>query len=324
MQRRTYILLTSFLISWGISITTIQAQELYPLSEPASTMPKNVLGVRMFTEGYNEVGRVRTMTGLRVMYGATPKLSIYGTAIFSNHHGTKFPNDMPFHNTPERGAKYPYKLNGGHLYAKYRFLSKDKKNTHFRMAVYGEGTYVKTTHHEAESNLVYGDTKGIGAGIITTYLYKKFATSLTVGIIKPFSSTEMSPDYVVGLPDIPIRIQYGTTIPYQLSFGYLLFPKKYDNYKQTNLNLYLELTGKAFGNAQLNLYHGTDEAYDLNNGIYPPALLKGYYVDINPGIQAIINSNLRIDFSVTFPLLGKSWAKLYPVYTLGLQYYIYL
>lgn len=324
MQGWQYILFTSSIIAILTCNSASSAQELYPLSEPASTMPKNTLGVRLFTEAYQEVGRVRTMSGLRVMYGVSSKLSVYGTAIFSNHHGKKFPEDMPFHNTPERGAKYPYKLNGGHLYAKYRFVSKDKKNAHFRMAAYAEGTYVKTTHHESEANLAQGDTKGVGGGIITTYLYKKFAASLTIGIIQPFGSTEMSPDVVVGLPDIPIRVRYGTTVPYQLSFGYLLLPKKYNNYKQTNLNLYLELTGKTFGDANLDLYYGTNEAYSLGKGRYPEALLKGYYLDVSPGIQAIINSNLRIDFSVTFPWLGKSWAKLYPVYTLGIQYYIYL
>lgn len=300
------------------------AQELYPLHEPASTLGKNTLGVRMFSETYNEINQLRNMSALRLMYGVTPKLTVLATAIGSNHHGKKFPQDYPFHNTPERGAKYPFRFNGGHLYAKYRFLTLDNKNTHFRMAVYGEGTYVNTSHHEAEPNLMMGDTKGIGGGLIATYLYRKLAASLTVGYIHPFAHTGPSPDVSAGIDDTYVRTQYGQSLTYGLSVGYLLFPKTYSSYRQTNLNVYLELHGKRYEDALVTLLLNTPSEYVLSPLRYPDALRRGGYLDISPGIQAIINSNLRIDFSTTFPLLGFSWARLYPVFTVGVQYYFYL
>lgn len=299
------------------------AQELFPLSEPASNIPKGALGVRLFSESYNEVNQLRNMTGLRLMYGVTPRLSVYLTGIASNHHGKKMPVEFPFHNTPERGAHYPYKFNGVHLYAKYRFLSKDGENSHLRMAAYGEGAYVNTTHHETEPDLEMGDNKGVGAGLITTYLKGKFAVSLTAGAIFPAVYEGQSPDPIESLPDVPVRVQYGKALSYSLSFGYLLFPRKYNNYDQVNINLYFEFHGKAFQAAKVDIFAGLPNEYFLAQSRYPTALQKGWYVDVSPGVQVILKSNLRIDFSTTFSSMGISYARLYPVFNLGIQRYFF-
>lgn len=299
------------------------AQELFPLSEPASSVPKGALGVRLFSETYKEVHQLRNMAGLRIMYGVTPRLSVYFTAITSNHHGKKMPVEFPFHNTPERGAYYPYKFNGVHLYGKYRFLSLDRENSHFRAALYGEGTLVKTTHHETEPDLEMGDNTGVGGGLITTYLKNKFAVSLTAGAILPSAYSGQSPDPVEGLPDVPVRVRYGKALEYSLSFGYLLLPRKYKDYNQTNINLYVEFHGKAFQAAKVDMFYGEQNAYFLAPSRYPVALQKGYYVDVSPGVQFIIRSNLRIDCSATFSSLGISYARLYPVFNLGVQRYFF-
>ena len=299
------------------------AQELFPLAEPASSVPKNTLGVKVFSETYKETKQWRFQNGIRLMYGVTPKLSVYLTALASNHHGDKMPSEFPFHNTPERGKFYPYKFNGFHAYAKYRFLTNDQQNTHFRMALYGEATKVKTTHHETEPNLEMGDNSGFGFGVISTYLKNKFAVSLTTGLILPSSYLGESPDPITVLPDVPIRVYYGNAFDYSLSFGYLLFPKKYTSYDQGNLNLYLSLKGKYYGAAKVDLNVGLPNEYYLLNNQYPKALQSSYFIDISPGIQYIIKSNLRIDFSASFRGLGFSYARLYPVYTIAIQRYFY-
>lgn len=299
------------------------SQELYPMTEPASTLPKNVLGIRLFSETYKEINQFRNMAGLRLMYGITPKWTAYLTGIASNHHGKKFPVDFPYHNTPERGALYPYKLNGVHLYSKYRFLSIDKPNEHLRLAIYGELARVKTTHHETEPNLMMGDNSGFGGGLIATYLKGKFAISTTLGAIFPSKSNGMAPDPISSFPDIPITVYYGKALNYSLSMGYLLFPKDYENYKQTNWNVYLEFTGKYFDKAKVDMFVGTFRQYQINYFWDVPALMPGYYVDINPGIQAIINSNLRIDACLNIPFINSSYAKMYPAWTIGIQYYLY-
>ncbi|WP_118976144.1 hypothetical protein [Taibaiella koreensis] len=314
----------SFLtISLVLCALTGRAQELFPLSEPASNIPKGALGVRLYSEAYNEVGQLRMMSSLRLMYGLTPRLSVYLTGIASNHHGRKMPIEFPFHNTPERGAHYPYKFNGVHLYAKYRFLSLDAERRHFRMAAYGEGTYVNTTHHETEPDLEMGDNKGLGVGLITTYLKGRFAVSLTAGGILPAVYEGGSPDPIESLPDVPVRVQYGKALTYSLSFGYLLLPRKYANYDQVNVNLYLEFHGKAFQTAKVDIFAGQANEYFLDPSRYPTALQKGYYVDVSPGVQVILKSNLRIDLSATFSSMGISYARLYPVFQVGIQRYFF-
>lgn len=311
-----------FLMIFLVS-NSLKAQELFPLTEPASTIPTGVIGVRLFTETYKEWVQWRNITGLRVMYGATPNLSLYVTAFGSNHHGEKLPVDFPFHNSPERGGTYPYLFNGASLYAKYRFLSIDKQNEHFRMAAYGEGTYVDVTHHEAEPNVNMGDNAGFGAGIISTYLYQKFAVSLQLGATIPTGYTGVTPDLISNLPDIPLYVKYGNSLDYRLSFGYLLYPQKYKSFDQTNINLYLELTGKKYDATIVRVFNKQDNEYWLNNYQYPIGLQKGAFLDISAGAQAIIKSNMRVEFAVTFPFLGISYAKLYPVYTVGIQHYFF-
>lgn len=314
------VLLWSLLLS---SVLRAQGQELYPLSEPASTMPYRTLGVRLFSETYKEVNQWRNMSALRLQYGLLPRLTGYLTFVASNHHGEKMPEDFPFHNTPERGKYYPFKFNGVHLYGKYRFLSLDGPRTHFRLAAYGEASWVNTTHHETEASLVMGDNSGVGLGLITTYLYRKFAVSLTSGLIFPVKTEGYSPDPIPQLPEVPVRLYHGNNLTYSLSFGYLLFPKRYTSYDQGNVNLYLELSGKAYQTAKVDLYIGLPNEYYIENAGYPPALQAGYYLDLSPGVQYIYKSNLRIDFSTSFRFLGYSYARLYPVFTLGVQHYFY-
>jgi len=63
-----------------------------------------------------------------------------------------------------------------------------------------------------------------------------------------------------------------------VSAGYLLFPRNYTSYKQTNLNLYVELLGQ--------------NTYDL----------KRYYADLAPAIQLIFNSNAKLNIGYRFEL----------------------
>jgi hypothetical protein len=161
------------------------------------------------------------------------------------------------------------------------------------------------------------DTKGYGFGLITTYLYRRFAASLTSGCILPGSFIGTSPD-IYGGPDVPTEVKYGKALKYNLSFGYLLLPKRYENYKQMNLNLYLEFLGKAYQQATVIQYG------DKTLPIKTPLLQAGNYVDICPGIQLIANSNLRFDFSVELQCINTSYTHFYPVYLFGIQRYFYL
>ena len=315
---------TALLILY-ISISTSKAQELFPHNEPASSIPKGVFGIRYMQKNYQDIGILRNMFAIRLMYGLTPKLSVYSTITVSNHHSKDLPANLVNHThsgsntsyntgTPQRGLKYPYLLSGIYMYAKYRFISSDSKNSHFRVAAYGEWSNVKVAHDETEPNLM-DDTKGAGGGLIFTYLKNHFAVSLTSGIIIPGKFQGSSPDSVG--PDVPTLIKYGNTWQNNLSFGYLLYPRHYKNYKQTNINVYTEFISKAFEQAKVTQYGF------VNVPINTPLLEAGHYVEVHPGIQGIFNSNLRVDLSVGFPMINRSYAHYYPVFYLGIQRYFF-
>ena len=314
--------LVSILIGACVSAA---AQELYPLTEPASSVPKGVIGVRLFTQKYREYRVNRSLNVLRIMYGATPRLSVMVTGSISNHHNKKLPPDLINHTHNgnqthyftqpiQRGVEYPTLFNGINVFAKYRFLSKDDQYQHFRMSAFGEWSNVNGAHDEAEPSLM-DDTGGYGFGLISTWLKNRFAASLTTGFIKPDSYSEMQRD-VSGGPDMPTTIHYGNAIKYSLSFGYRLYPKKYVGYEQVNWNFYIELIGKAYDDAQV-----------IQNGVeieaITGALKKNAYLEIYPGIQRIINSNTRIEFVYGFNLLGNSYVHYTPIWTLAIQRYFY-
>ena len=304
----------------------IYSQELFPLNEPASNVPKGVLGVRAFGDTYKEVNILRNLAALRLMYGVLPKLTIMATASISNHHDTNFPAGLASHTHVgnqsvfstgdfQRGLNYPYKYTGIYLYAKFRFLTFDREHQHFRVAIYADWSNVKVAHDEAEPNLL-DDNRGYGGGLITTYLKNHLAISITSGAIIPKLYNGYSPD-IYGGDMVPTQIKYGRAIKYNLSIGYLLFPRKYETYEQGNWNIYLEFLGKSYEGAKVTQY-GVK-----NVPITTPLLEAGNYIDIAPSIQYIHNSNLRIDFSCEFPMLNKSYAHFYPLFTLGIQRYFY-
>lgn len=200
----------------------------------------------------------------------------------------------------------------------YKFFSGDKSRFRFEdfslashsqfiaaNGLYAEYVAAKDAG-EAETTLM-GDNKGIGGGIISTVLINKLAVSFTGGIVKPFSYNEKQ-----------TRINYGNAYNYSLSFGYLIYPFKYKNFNQTNINFYAEFIGKSYD--AMSITHHDKDVFLQNNKSYS----KGNYIELRPAIQFIIKSNLRIDCSTAFPLVNKSYIRNYPLYMLNLQYYIFL
>ena len=310
---------------------SLQAQELFPIGDNASSVPKGALGVRAFDEGYKETDLFRNLAGIKLLYGATSKLSISATATLSDIHEKNLPFDFITHNhgstpndstkTPQQGVPYPYIFNSIDLYAKYRFYTADGENSHLRMAVYGEGSYVAVPSHEAEPDLLM-HTSGYGGGIIATYLKHHFAASLTTGLIIPSSYKGNTYDKYGGI--YPTTIDYGKAMNYSLSLGYLLYPKNYTGYNQVNWNIYCEFTGKAYGAAKAYQYDGPFAGALLYTlPITTPILKSGAYLDIDPGVQCIINSTYRIEASVAFHLINQSYDHLYPYYLVGMQRYFY-
>jgi hypothetical protein len=231
------------------------AQELYVYSEPASNMPTNAIGLRLSNEGsFNPDFKSRT--NVEVMLGVHKNLMFHAQSFMSDMDGK-------------------YRLEGGSFYAKYRFLSLDEAQSHFRAAAFARISTSNRKSFTEDINLE-GDNSGWQGGLVFTQLLHKLALSATVGYNKTFVKDGL----------VSAGHNYGLSRPnemfnYSLSSGYLLFPVIYKNYSQPNFNLYFEVLGKT----------------NPENG--------NSYVDFAPALQLVLNSKTRIDLGYRFQVAGN-------------------
>ena len=311
-----FLIICLFCINYQLS-----AQELFIQNEPATTIPKKALAVRVIGQSFQEADFYKNWMAAKFMYGVTSKLTATVMPSISNHHGKKLNegflshyhvgNETVYYST---GLIYStendYQFEGVNLNLRYRIYANDKPHEHFRVALNIDGSTSNQAHDEAEPNL-HGDNAGFGAGIISTYLKNKFAASFNGQVIfpKPYSETTTKNDRN--------RIEYGTSYIYNLSFGYLLFPRKLNKYSQFTVNVYAEFLGKTYPSAKVFL--NGDQAEVSSN-----TLTGNSFIEVYPGLQFLINSNTRIDLSAGFNLYKKSYVHFYPMFTIGIQRYFYL
>lgn len=239
------------LIGFG-AFTKGFAQELYVFTEPASNMPTKSIGVRLTNEGMFNNPDFVSRTIPEVMFGFNKNLMMHAQAFLSDMDGK-------------------YRLEGGSLYAKYRFLSLDEAQSHFRAAAFGRISTSKRPTYTRDINLE-GDNSGLQGGLVFTQLLHKLALSGTLGYAHAFENQDRQ---LAGMPK-PKNI-----FSYSLSSGYLVLPVVYKDYKQPNFNVYLELLGKT----------------DPSSG--------QSYLDIAPALQMILNSTTRIDLGYRFQAAGN-------------------
>lgn len=235
--------LIAFVLACLLS-TGMQAQELFVYSEPASNMPVKALGIRVSNWIMDETNTAHINYHCipELMLSVNKHLMIHAEGFLSNRTGGM---------TAE----------GGGLYAKYRFYSADKIYRHFRMAAFGRATTNNGDIHQEEL-MTNGHNTGYQLGIIGTQLLHKTALSAT-------AYYEQATDNRKG-NEFP-AVQSNKAMNYVLSAGRLMLPKTYTGYKQTNLNIMVELLGQSLP----------------DNG--------KQYVDIAPAIQLIFNSQTRFD-----------------------------
>ena len=243
-----------YLIFFTIISLSSKAQELYVFTEPASNMATKSIGLRLNNYLMNDTYSPSVNYHLipEIMLGVSKKIMVHGDVFFSS-------NDKTF------------KAEGASFYGKYRFLSHDDVQKHFRMAAYARVSLNNSRIQQEEINL-YGYNSGWETGIIATQLLHKVALSSGISFNKAIDNARN-------------KFMYGDknskAVNYTLSIGKLLLPKEYKNYKQTNLNLMLE---------SLNQYN--------------PGLGK-YYFDIAPSMQLIFNSVSRLDIGYRKQISGN-------------------
>jgi len=246
------------------------AQELYVNTEPASNMATHSLGIRLENQGYfSPVYKNRST--LEVMYGASKSLMVHGSLYQSDYY---------------QGQQH---FEGGSVYAKYRFLSIDSVQSHFRGAFFGKISSINNPLPNQEISLE-GDNSGLQGGVVFTKLMHKLAISGSASYLHAFAENGAY-RLLATNPD--------NAVAYTLSAGYLLFPKSYQNYNQVNVNLYVELLGK------------TNPGYGQS------------YLDVAPAVQFIFNSVLRVDFSYRTPLTNSMVRTSNNTYLVRLEYNLF-
>ena len=257
-----------FILFLLIHTYILSAQELYINSEPASLIPKGTKVVRLtnsniFLDGSNIMGSIGNafIVTPSLSYGISKKIMLSGSIQFANK---PYEQDM----TPNFG------LNGFKIYSKQRILSTDKQKYHTRLSSFIKYSYHEDKFMKDNIDIDLQDT-GFELGLIGTQLINKLAISITTAITR--------------ISNIDEKLTQGSTVKWQttnlntfknsISAGYLLFPRKYNSYKQTNFNLYVEYLTNTILNEDF------------------PVRYDKFRSTFAPGIQFIILSRSRLDFS---------------------------
>jgi len=178
-------------------VCPVFAQELYVNTEPASNMATNSLGLRIENQGYFKPGYKNRST-FEGMFGVSRHLMIHGSVYVSDYYRSK------------------QHFEGGSVYAKYRFLSIDTVQRHFRGAFFTKLSSINNPLPNQEITLE-GDNSGLQSGFVFTQLLHKLALSGSVSYLRAFDNRGG-----YNLPDEQAR----NAAAYTLSAGYLLLPKK--------------------------------------------------------------------------------------------------
>jgi hypothetical protein len=252
----------AFIIIVFVSLQ-VNAQELYISTEPASNMAAGSIGLRLNTKLFNMEHNNGYALRLdpEVMIGINKKLML---------HINGYASDMYQQNLRVEGAS---------IYGKYRFLSNDDMQSHFRMAAFSKISFINNPVQWHSGNTFYnsdeidldGNNSGMLAGIVATQLLHKLALSSSVAFANRWNNINAS----------KLQGQSQQAVNYTLSAGYLLLPHVYTNFHQTNFNLYCEFLGSS----------------SLDK--------KSYFIDAAPAIQFIFNSIARLDFSYRMQLAGN-------------------
>ena len=241
------------------------SQELYINTEPASLIPKGTKVVRLHYHSIflNEDSEPGSQSSAKILipqisYGISKNIMVSAAFQISNN---------PFDVSPNSG------FNGFKLYSKQRILSTDKQKYHTRLS-----SFIKYANHGKWNSPNYKFMKnnydldfqdsGLELGLIATQLIKKLAVSVTSGFGVISNKTS----------DGTFDDKNFNSWHNSISAGYLLFPRKYKSYKQTNFNIYLEYLTSSILSSQ-----------------YPSRYSK-FMSTLAPGVQFIIMSRSRLDF----------------------------
>ena len=163
-MRKFLIVFTLFLIQ-GVS-----AQELFVVTDPASNVPAGSLGIRLGQSIFKEQMQSRYNYHImpEVTLGINKNLMVR-TSMFVSNRSNQLVTE------------------GASFYTKYRFLSTDDLQSHFRMAAFGRFSFNNADIHQEQIEIM-GQNTGFETGIVATQLIKKVAISASVSFEKAFDN----------------------------------------------------------------------------------------------------------------------------------------
>jgi hypothetical protein len=243
------------------------------VTEPASNVPTNSLcfGLGNSFGKQNGTNTFMYQTTPEVTYGISKNLMVRANTYFNN-------------NTTSN-----YSFKGANLYSKYRFLSSDDINTHFRMAAFGKISTINAPVFQEAIDL-NGNNSGMQIGLVATKLIHKTALNASLSFEKAWDNSD-NYQFPSAFSD--------SAISYSLSFGQLLSPKVYTSFKQTNVNFMLEAIGQT----------KTESGHS--------------YLDLVPVLQLVVQSNSRIDFGYRKELISSVNRNVSNVFILNYKYTFY-
>jgi hypothetical protein len=218
-------------------------------------MPAKSLGIRLSNWMMDETATARVNYHFipEVMWGVNKNLMLHLEGYMSNRSDQLL-------------------IEGGAVYAKYRFFSQDNVYRHTRMAAFIRAS-TNNGHVHQEEIATNGHNTGYQLGLIGTQLLHKTALSSTVFYEHALDNRGSGHEFPAW--------QANQAINYTLSAGRLILPKRYVGYKQTNLNLMVELWGQSL----------------LSN--------SKHFLDIAPSVQLIFNSQTRVDIGYKHQLYSN-------------------
>lgn len=235
--KKTFIYLF-FIISFCLLHNVLKAQELYVLTEPASTMPARSLIIK---QAYSNMSGQQAVNNFytQLQWGLNKK--------WMAHVGTNY--------------------SSWDFYTQYRFFSKDALYQHLRMAIYFKSIQSSKNAISTNAILLDGEESVMQTGIIITKLKHKWASSFSIG---PMLKREA-------------LAQNGAAgVQYSFSNGFLMYPKTYSSYSQTNVNFYIECIGQRLFSS------------------------NAHYLDIAPALQFIFNSQAKLNLSYRLPIVNQT------------------
>lgn len=235
------------------------AQELYVFTEPASNIPARSFSVKLSSNLAGKSMEDRNIIAQRyrpeLMAGLSKNWMVKAGLGFSDFNSPQF------------------RYESINLYSKYRFLTKDGDFSHFRMAAFADGVLSRSYSPYDEISL-QGDRTAAAAGIVATQLLHRWAISSSLTHTQVLDRHRFRQERDInGLPF--------QAMDYSLSAGYLLLPRAYTDFRQTNLNLYTELLAQ--------------QSLDV----------KGYYLDLAPSVQLIFNSDTKLNLGYRIQIGGN-------------------